>query len=255
MTFDKPSALPGERYEQLIESLTSLALTLTEDGSVRDTLRSILALALRSIPGCHAASVTVLDDKGQPRTVAATDEKTYELDLRQYVLEDGPCLDAARHQQVNRWNMREAEQRWPEFTSLAEEMGLRSYLAAGLGVAGRKLGALNLSSHDADGFDQLDEELVSLFSAPAAAAIVVIGRYAEARDLAAQLEQALRSRAVIDHAIGIIMAESHCDASQAFAALSRASNNRNMKLRDLATEIVTRVGGPPSPDPAGWTPA
>jgi len=250
VTVDEPPTLPSERYEDLVESLTALALTLTEDESVRDTLQSILALALRSVPGCHAASVTVLDDKGQPSTFAATDENTYELDRRQYLLQDGPCLDAARHQQVHRWSRRAAERRWPEFTSLAEEMGLRSYLAAGLGIAGRPLGALNLSSHADDGFDQLDEELVSLFTTPAAAAIVVVSRYSEARDLAAQLEQALRSRAVIDHAIGIIMAESHCDANHAFAALSRASNNRNMKLRDLATEIVTRVGGRPSPDSA-----
>jgi hypothetical protein len=41
----------------------------------------------------------------------------------------------------------------------------------------------------------------------------------------------------------IIMAESRCDADQAFAMLSQASNNRNIKLRDLATEIVTQVGG------------
>jgi AmiR/NasT family two-component response regulator len=78
-----------------------------------------------------------------------------------------------------------------------------------------------------------------------------VGRYAEARDLAAQLENALRSRAVIDQAIGIVMAESRCDANQAFATLSRASNNRNMKLRDLATEIVMRVGGQPPSSPSG----
>lgn len=240
--------LPGERYQDLVRSLTDLALTLTEDESVRDTLQSILALVLRSVPGCHAVSVTVLDDKGQPSTFAGTGEDTYEMDRRQYLLHDGPCLDAARRQQVNRWSMLEAEQRWPEFTSLAEEVGLRSYLSAGLGVPGRRLGALNLSSRDDDGFDQLDEDLISLFTAPAAAAIVVVRRYSEARDLAAQLEQALRSRAVIDHAIGIIMAESHCDANQAFASLSRASNNRNLKLRELATEIVTRVGGRPPAD-------
>jgi hypothetical protein len=240
---ETPASLIGERYGDLVESLTELARTLTENESVRDTLESILALALRSIPACHAASVTVLDDKEQPSTIAATDEQTRELDRRQYVLQDGPCLDAARRQVVNRWGLKEAEQRWPEFTSLAKEMGLRSYLSAGLGLAGRRLGALNLSSHDEDGFTQLDEDLISLFTVPASAAIVVVGRYAEARDLAAQLELALRSRAVIDQAIGIVMAESRCDADQAFATLSRASNNRNMKLRDLAAEIVQRVGG------------
>src|SRR5262249_37492567 len=121
------------------------------------------------------------------------------------------------------------------------------YLSAGLGLAGRRLGALNLSSRDPDGFSKLDEDLLSLFTVPAAAAIVVVGRYFGARDLAAQLEQALQSRAVIDPAIGIIMPQSRCDADQAFAILSRASNNRNIKLRDLAAEIVMQVSRrPPS---------
>ena len=65
-----PGSLLGERYEDLVESLTELARTLTENESVRDTLESILALALRSIPGCHAASVTVLEGKEQPGTIA-----------------------------------------------------------------------------------------------------------------------------------------------------------------------------------------
>jgi GAF domain-containing protein len=247
----EPSALLSERYQDAVASLTELVRALAEDQSVPETLQSILKLALRSVPGCHAASVTVLDDEGAPSTIAATDEKTYELDRRQNALRDGPCLDAARRQQVNRWNHHEAEQRWPEFTRVATEMGLRSYLSAGLGWAGRPLGALNLSSRDTDGFSQLDEGILSLFTAPAASVIVVASRYSEARDLVAQLERALRSRAVIDQAIGIVMAESRCDADQAFATLGRASNNRNMKLRDLATEIVTRVGGKPSSRPAG----
>ena len=239
--------LPG-RYEELVGSLTGLARALAEDESVQDTLKSILALTLRLVPGCHAASVTVLEPDGEPRTVAATDVETEELDRRQYLLHDGPCLDAARNQQINSWSLIEAEQRWPDFTHLAKELGLRSYLAAGLGLAGQRLGALNLSSRGADGFDRLDENLVAQFVPSASAAIVSARRHAKARDLAAQLNQALISRAVIDHAIGILMAESHCGADQAFEVLKRASNNRRMKLRDLAAEIVTRVSGHPPSD-------
>jgi GAF domain-containing protein len=238
-----PPAPPGERYEDLIEVFTVLSRTLAEDESVHDTLGSILTLALRLVPGCTAASVTVLDEQGKPGTIAATDDETRELDRRQYLLQDGPCLDAARRQQVNRWSLSEAEQQWPDFTSVAKELGLRSYLAAGLGLGDQRLGALNLSSSHPDGFSQLDEGLVSLFIAPAAAAIVTMSRYSQARDLADQLNQALRSRAVIDQALGIIMAESNVDAERAFAVLSRASNNRRMKLRELAAEIVTRVSG------------
>jgi GAF domain-containing protein len=238
-----PPAPPGERYEDLIEVFTVLSRTLAEDEAVHDTLQSILTLALRLVPGCTAASVTVLDEHGQPGTIAATDDETREMDRRQYLLQDGPCVDAARRQQVNRWSLIEAEQQWPDFTSLAKELGLRSYLAAGLGLGDQRLGALNLSSSDTDGFSELDEGLVSLFIAPAAAAIVTMSRYGRARDLADQLNQALRSRAVIDQALGIIMAESNVDAERAFAVLSRASNNRRMKLRELAAEIVARVSG------------
>jgi transcriptional regulator with GAF, ATPase, and Fis domain len=248
MTGDQPPGLLSERYGDAVAALAELARALAQDQSVPAALQSILSLVLRALPSCHAASVTVLDDEAKPSTMAATDEETLLMDQRQYALQDGPCLDAARRHQVNRWTLQEAEQRWPDFTSLAEEMGLRSYLSAGLSLAGRPLGALNLSSRDADGFSQLDEDLVSLLTEPAAASIVVASRYAEARELASQLEQALRSRAVIDQAIGIMMAESRCDAEQAFAMLGRASNNRNMKLRDLAIQIVTRVGGRPASD-------
>src|SRR6266487_3111429 len=163
---DEPSASQDDRYSDAVAVFTELTRALAEDESVPETLQSILALVLRLVPGCHAASVTVLDEKGVPGTIAATGEETYQMDRRQYELHDGPCLDAARHQQVNRWNLAEAEQRWPDFTRLAKEMGLRSYLSTGLGWAGRPLGALNLSSRDADGFDQLDERLMSLFTAP-----------------------------------------------------------------------------------------
>jgi len=235
----------GQRYADLIESLTELAEMLTRNDSVRDTLQSVLVLALRTVPHCHAASVTVLDDKNQPGTVQATDDDTYELDRRQYELTDGPCLDAARRQVVNRWSVTEAEQRFPDFTSVAKDMGLRSYLSAGLALAGRRLGALNLSSHDDDGFTELDEEMVALLTVPASAAIVVADRYADARDLAGQLEHALESRAVIDQAIGVVMAQSRCSPEDAFAKLSRASNNRNIKLRDLAAEIVQQMSTGP----------
>jgi transcriptional regulator with GAF, ATPase, and Fis domain len=230
-----------ERYADLIDSLAGLAEAVSRSESVRETLASILKLAQRTVPGCHAASVTVLDDDNRPATIMATDDDTYELDRRQYELHDGPCLDAARRQVVNRWSLDQAEQRFPDFTSLAKEMGLQSYLSAGLSLAGRRLGALNLCSEDVDGFSQLDEDMLTLFTMPAAAAIVSVGRYADARELAAQLQQALQSRAVIDRAVGIIMAQSRCSADEAFGTLSRASNNRNVKLRDLAAEIVSRV--------------
>jgi AmiR/NasT family two-component response regulator len=68
-------------------------------------------------------------------------------------------------------------------------------------------------------------------------------------ELTHQLETTLASRTVIDQAIGIIMGQNRCPAADAFEILRRASHHRNIKLRAVAYEIVTRVSGEP-PDPS-----
>jgi AmiR/NasT family two-component response regulator len=66
--------------------------------------------------------------------------------------------------------------------------------------------------------------------------------------LTRHLETALASRAVIDQAIGIIMGQNRCTAA-ALEILRRASHHRNIKLRAITYEIITRIGGEP-PDPS-----
>jgi AmiR/NasT family two-component response regulator len=56
--------------------------------------------------------------------------------------------------------------------------------------------------------------------------------------LAANLERALSSRAVIDQAKGMVMARLGIDADEAFARLVKLSSHLNVKLRDLAALIV-----------------
>jgi hypothetical protein len=59
----------------------------------------------------------------------------------------------------------------------------------------------------------------------------------------ARLLAKLHSMPVIEQAKGILMAESRCTADEAFAMLRAASQRSNMKVRDLAQEIVARVSG------------
>ena len=60
-----------------------------------------------------------------------------------------------------------------------------------------------------------------------------------------QLRSSLASRGVIDQALGIIMAREHCNQDRAFAILRSASQNGNVKLRDIASAVVTSVTGEP----------
>ncbi|MBO9570289.1 MAG: ANTAR domain-containing protein, partial [Cellulomonas iranensis] len=59
----------------------------------------------------------------------------------------------------------------------------------------------------------------------------------------ADLRASLESRAVIDQAIGIVMAQNRVGPDEALRLLRQASQGRNVKLRDLARDVVVAVGG------------
>ena len=59
--------------------------------------------------------------------------------------------------------------------------------------------------------------------------------------VAGQLREALTSRATIDQAKGMVMALRQCDEAEAFQVLVQASNTANVKLRDLAADLVARA--------------
>ena len=51
------------------------------------------------------------------------------------------------------------------------------------------------------------------------------------------------TRAVIDQALGVIMKKQKCSPGEAFDLLRGISQNRNVKVREVAVEIVTAVSG------------
>lgn len=228
------------RLDDVAVVLTELSSVLLGEEEVDQTLYRVADLARRTIPGCDAAGVT-LTVAGRPRTAAYTDERTLHVDQDQYEAGEGPCLDAIEHRRVNRVDVAEAGDRWPAFLAAAKAAGIRSFLAAPLLVGGDAVGALNLYSRSADGFDALDETFIALFTGQAAAALANSLRYADLRRLAGQLEEALASRAVIEQAKGILMARHRVDATAAFDLLRSASQQRNVKLRVLAQDLVDTV--------------
>ena len=77
-----------------------------------------------------------------------------------------------------------------------------------------------------------------LFASQAAFLLANAQAYWDARTLSENLEQAMLSRATIEQAKGIIMSSTGCDADEAFQMLIRQSQEQNIKLRDLADELV-----------------
>ena len=100
------------------------------------------------------------------------------------------------------------------------------------------LGALNLYSKSPGGYDEAAEETARLFSEQAAVACANAEVYWRTHNLTEHLREALESRDVIGQAKGILMARRKCTPEAAFDALRKVSQHRNIKLREIAEQVV-----------------
>src|SRR5204862_3119905 len=108
-------------------------------------------------------------------------------------------------------------------------------------VGGDGIGALNIYCRQTGGFSETDEALGASFASYASVALANARVYWRTQRLAAQLEEALSTRGVIEQAKGILIARQGCSADQAFQVLVRLSQHRHVKLRDVAAELVQRA--------------
>ena len=183
--------------------------------------------------------------------MASSDPAALRIDEAQYSSGGGPCLHSMRTGDEVLIADLAAEQRWPEFRTVASDIGMRSSLSLPLRANdGGIEGALNLYARSTHAFGP-GERVRSRHVAHEASRVLTLAiRLARHAEFTEQLQTTLASRSIIDQALGIIMAQNRCDADGAFAILRAASQNRNRKLHAVAAEIVTAVTGkPPRPGP------
>ncbi len=100
------------------------------------------------------------------------------------------------------------------------------------------IGALNMYSETERAFGSLDVEVGNAFASQAAFVLANAQAYWDARLLSENLGQAMRSRATIEQAKGIIISTSGCTEDEAMELLVQQSQHQNVKLREIAREIV-----------------
>jgi GAF domain-containing protein len=206
--------------------------------SAGSTLTDVAHMAQRSIPGCDFASVTIIDNC-KPRTTVSTSEVAETIDHHQYADDAGPCLEASRTRTVVRVDSFDDDQRWPPLAAVALDQGVHSSLSLPLIALEDPVGALNLYSRSASGFGGA-EAAGSTFAKQAAVTLANLTAFHRANDLVANLTRALDHRDIIGQAKGILIAQQHVSADQAFDILRRASQRSNRKLFELAADIVAR---------------
>lgn len=127
---------------------------------------------------------------------------------------------------------------------MADE-GVLSSMSIPLPVQNASIGALNVYARRPHAFDPaavaLGERFAGFAADAVANAVANAVSFATATELAANMQRAMESRAVIEQAKGIVMANVGCDAGKAFELLVQQSQHENRKLRDIASELVANA--------------
>jgi hypothetical protein len=193
-------------------------------------LNAIAISASRNIPGAELVSITVRRRNEPLRTVAATDALAEQADGLQYELHEGPCYAAVTNERFVLVNDLAATADFPRYGPEAVELGIRAQAAIQL-IHDRETAGLNLYARTPGAFDRATVQIAELFAEQAGA---LLGYAAQVE----QLSEALHTRSDIGTAVGIVMERYNIDRERAFAFLVRNSNNRNMKLRLLAQQVI-----------------
>lgn len=134
------------------------------------------------------------------------------------------------------WSSGDAGEAWRLFRQTAEHAGIASSLSVHLpldGVDGVE-GSLNFYSRQRGHASAVQLRLAEGFADQVATAMLSVEAHRATASLASGLSEAMRRRAVIEHAKGILISEERVDADRAFELLREMSNQRNVKLYEVA---------------------
>lgn len=234
--------------EPVGEVMDELHATLVEATDVQDVLTAVAHACDALLGGREAETTVTLRREGEASAVAWTGERARRCDEVEYASGEGPCLtsldvggtilvpDIAR------------DERWPAWRDAALEAGFAASAAFPVQVAPGVGLSLDVYSEVHGVFDEASVAGGQRLAKELGHVLRYSLRLVDLATTTADLRAALESRAVIDQAIGMVMAQNRCSADEALALLRRASQGRNVKLRDLAYDMVRRVGGAEPPE-------
>lgn len=224
-----------ESVLELERNFAQVAISLFAPGTVDGTLQKIVDLAELAVDGCEAAGI-LLSDAGTMTTAAASSPLVIDIDQMQIDANEGPCPDAMIQGTTVYAHDLIEDSRWPTFAAAATAAGIRTVLAYPLSV--ERPSALNLYARLPAAFGATARAQGLLFATLARLALDSARERASDANKAQNLTEALRTRELIGQAQGILIERDRITADQAFEVLRRASQNMNVKLREVAETLV-----------------
>ena len=214
---------------------------LLSESNLQSTVNLMSSLAKAALEGSTGAGVTV-SQKDDGVTAGYTDSTMRKADDIQVRLEEGPCLSAQKRNIICRIDDMKDDTRWPRWTREAARLGIGSSLSVPLVVGDAPVGTIKTYSVHPGTYDDRHARLLGVFADQAAFVVANVLSFAQAQELSGQLNDALKSRERIGEAMGVLMEREGIGEESAFKRLKQMSQDRNVKLRDVAREVVQSTG-------------
>ncbi|WP_370324488.1 ANTAR domain-containing protein [Euzebya sp.] len=226
------------REHEIIDAFVELADTLASDFEVGELL-TFLVHRCAHILEADVAGVLLEGPEGTLRLTAATSSAMDDIERAELASGVGPCIDAYRTcDQVIADDLSAHADRWPELVSQLGGFGMHAGFAFPIRLRDRCIGALNLYRRDTGSFAEDDRRLAQAFAHAAAIGILQEREVNAANLRAAQLQQALDTRVVIEQAKGIIAERHDLTPAQAFEVIRRHARSERRKVREVSQELL-----------------
>jgi GAF domain-containing protein len=231
-------------------AFTEIARSLFLADSLEQTLESAVHLCVVTIEACEFAGALLFDGDAVNARVCS-DPIVDAIDALLLRSREGPCLDAVAQRLTSYADEIGTDPRWPDFGPATAALGIRSVLALPMGANGTS-GAINLYARYPQAFGVIDRARGLLLASMAGFACATARSHEDEKRLADNLHAALVTRELVGQAQGILIERERITGDQAFHILRRASQHLNVKLREVAQDLLDTgqrpdIGLPRSP--------
>jgi GAF domain-containing protein len=206
-------------------------------GDLDDALRRIVH-ATHKLFAVDGAGLMLIDPDQLLRNVADSDGRVDHLEELQIEHGEGPCIDAFDDKQLVHATDLAEEKRWPDFSPAAVERGLRAVLASPIPYNQDAVGVVAVTSEERRPWSAEAELALLAFTDLAALLIASMLLGEQQTELAAQLQSALNSRAIIEQAKGVLIGQQGLTAHDAYAQLRAQARTERRKLAIVSAEVV-----------------
>jgi GAF domain-containing protein len=219
------------------QALTELGKLRFGEMRVEDALHEIVQTT-HAIFDVDGAGLMLADTDHHLRNVAVSDERLGHLEELQILHQEGPCISAFDDKELVGAQDLAEETRWPLFSRAAVARGMRAVLASPLPYNQDAVGVVAVLSDDPHPWSPEGELALLAFTDLAALLIASMMQGEQQSELAAQLQGALNSRAVIEQAKGVLIGQQGLSAHEAYVQLRDQARAQRRKLAEVSAELV-----------------